>query len=166
MNQKKNYKTVFIFPLICLLLLSTGYFFGRLTGINLVKSVIIDGSIAPLVFSNQVRKSIEIIRLLNSKDELERLTGYYSLLDNKIVDENYLLERFQMEKSYPIKRSILWIMSFSDNFDEVTEIYGSIFKGAPVGIKKEILMSLKRVDEYHYLQFVKEHKVGNHLLVP
>ena len=70
------------------------------------------------------------------------------------------MERFQKEENYTIKRSILWILSFSDDTGDVLRFYSSIFsRNDP--LMKDILVLMKRIDRDYFMKFIEKNKIDN-----
>lgn len=91
--------------------------------------------------------------LLSSENELKRIEGYYSLLDYKILNTDFLIERYKRE-SYLIKPLIIWLLGYSDNKDKIMEFLSEEYKGAAERIKKEILKTMKKKDPDYYNNFI------------
>jgi len=141
-------------------LLVFGYWSGRFIGNRFLLNLISSDSLFPLLISRPVDQFYEIALLLNSRNPYSRLSGYYSLLDNKMINTQFLMERFQKEENYTIKRSILWILSFSDDTGDVLRFYSSIFsRNDP--LMKDILVLMKRIDRDYFMKFIEKNKIDN-----
>src|SRR4030067_1437562 len=64
-------------------LLVFGYWSGRVIGTRFLLNLLSSDSLFPLLISRPVDQFYEIALLLNSRNPYSRLSGYYSLLDNK-----------------------------------------------------------------------------------
>jgi len=111
------------------------------------------------LLSNPTGENIDLYKMINSSDSLERMTGYYAMLDRGFIDIAFLYDRLRREESHSIKRTIVWIMGFSSNFNSVAEIYTEYYSKAPLVIKKEILAIIKKRDRVLYDKFIKKKKV-------
>ncbi|OHD69049.1 MAG: hypothetical protein A2W19_17510 [Spirochaetes bacterium RBG_16_49_21] len=77
-----------------------------------------------------------------------------------MINTQFLMERFQKEENYTIKRSILWILSFSDDTGDVLRFYSSIFsRNDP--LMKDILVLMKRIDRDYFMKFIEKNKIDN-----
>ena len=63
--------------------------------------------------------------LLNSDDELKRISGYYSILDGGVFDAAYLKERYLKEDSFLAKKTILWVLARAGASDVLSSLYES-----------------------------------------
>jgi len=111
---------------------------GKMIGDNLISSFLSSKVVTPFFLTKPAFKYIKIYDKLNDKNELNRLTGYYALLDYNIIDLNFLKERFFLEKHLTVKKTILWIMGHSNNKNQLSKVFSSIYKKSDKHIKKEI----------------------------
>ncbi len=122
-----------------------GYGAGRVTGNRLVEGVILGESRMPLLVSKPVGQFYDIYRLLNSANPFSRLSGYYALVDNMMIDEGFLIERYGVERFAVTRRTILWALSFSENSRKVADFYRSIYGESDGETQSEIRGLMKRV---------------------
>ena len=155
----KKAATLALFPVLILV----GFIAGRFVGRGLVTSLILKNSMFPLLLSRPVNQFYDMYLLINSANPYSRLSGYYSLVDNKMINNQFLMERFQKEENYVIKRTILWILSFSEDTDSVLKFYSSIFDTNDI-LSKDILVCMKRVNREYYTKFIEIHKIQRKLL--
>ena len=135
------------------LLVALGLAAGITTGNHMIKGLISKGSLSLFLLYRPSSKYIETARLLRSNSETERLTGYYSLLENKKMDSDFLIKRYKKESLF-IKRSIIWLLGFSGD-KNISGFLAKEYIGATVNIKKEILRSIKKIDASFFDQFSK-----------
>ena len=76
---------------------------GNLLGMHLIKDYITGSGASLFLFSRPGSQYIHTAGLLNSNSELKRLTGYYSLLDNRKIDVDFLIERYKRTIYYIVK---------------------------------------------------------------
>ena len=98
-------------------------------------------------------------RLLYSSDELKRLEGYYSLLDNKIVDSDLLIDRYKQETEF-IKPVIIWLLGYSNHKDAALKFISEKYFGADRRCRKEMLKTMKRLDEIYFMNFTASNKIN------
>ncbi|MCP4138007.1 MAG: hypothetical protein GY754_43995 [bacterium] len=158
---QKNAAGIIIFFMVSSLF---GYFYGRVTGSLIIKSFLTSSRRLSLILYRPATEFYTMRKLLRSENELERLSGYYALLDNNMIDEDYLLELYTLEPSIVVKRTIIWILGFSDDFDSVKKSYSKIYAKADPLIKNEILRTLRRNDKEYYQKFIEQHKVKSEIL--
>lgn len=151
--------------LIIIIFLSlSGYLIGTGTGKLLLKSLLFSKKSSPFLIYKPAQEFFTIYRYINSSNELERLNGYYALLDNRIIDEQYLCERFNIEKSTIVKRTIVWMLGSSPGAEDMLDCFNKIYSNSNISIKREILRSLKRADEKIFNEFVNENKISIEIL--
>ena len=141
-----------------------GYFTGRLLGNRFVENVVLQQGRFPLLLSRPVNQFYDIYTLINSNNPFSRLSGYYSLVDNKMINEQFLMERFRREQNEALSGSLLWILSFSRDNDAVVTFYASVYNNSSDSIKKRILSLMKRVNRDYYMKFIKKNNVDTKLI--
>ncbi|MBN2039963.1 MAG: hypothetical protein JW864_07985 [Spirochaetes bacterium] len=149
----KILKLFFLFSVI----LIAGYFSGSLAGRSIVSSII-TGKKSVFFLYRIPLGYIVSAGLLSSEDELKRTEGYYALLDNNMIDPEFLIERYKRETGY-IKPLIIWLISFSKDKDPVLEFLSEEYQGADMRIKNGILDTMKRMDKSFFDDFVKLHGI-------
>lgn len=125
--------------------LLAGYGAGRVAGNRLVEGVVLGESRFPLLVSRPVGQFYDIYRMLNSRNPFSRLSGYYALVDNMMIDEEFLIERYGVERFPVTRKTILWALSFSENRRSVADFYRSVYGESDEEIKSEIRGHMKRV---------------------
>jgi hypothetical protein len=155
----KNAATLVLFPVLILM----GFIAGRFVGKGLVTNLILKDSMFPLLLSRPVNQFYDMYILINSRNPYTRLSGYYSLIDNKMINNQFLMERYQNEENYVIKRTILWILSFSEDSDSVLKFYSSIFDKNDI-LLRDILVFMKHVNREYYTKFIEINKIDRKLL--
>ncbi len=140
---------------ILLVAVFLGYAAGRGLGSRLVERVVIGESRFPLLLAKPVGQFIDIYRLLNSDNPFSRLSGYYSLVDNRMIDEDFIIERFRAERLDVTRTTLLWILSFSRDADRVMDFYESIYSDSDVAIQAEIRRHMQRVNAVRYAEFLR-----------
>jgi hypothetical protein len=145
-----------------LVFLISGFFSGRFVGNRFLSNLIFSNGAFPLLISRPVVQFYEMTVLLNSGNPYSRLSGYYALLDNRMINTRFLMERFNKEQDYTIKRTILWILSFSDDTGDVLKFYASVFHNNDP-FMKDILALMKRVDGAYYRKFIERNTIDKTL---
>ncbi|MFC1670027.1 hypothetical protein ACFL20_06500 [Spirochaetota bacterium] len=144
-----------VLTLLFLIILLIGYIAGKFAGSHIVSGLLVNKNRVAFLLYRPAKQYFEVYRLINSENELKRLSGYYSLLDNKIVDVNFLSERYFKENSSYVKRTIIWILGRADDFGEVMKIYKKIYKGGDKSTRRDIIESVKRRGEKYHGEFLK-----------
>ncbi len=101
---------------------------------------------------------IHTANLLSSYDELKRLEGYYSLLDNNAIDEDSLIARYKDETVF-IKPTIIWLLGYSGNKNKVLGFLSEEYNKTDQRVKSEILKTMRRLDEDFYIKFSGINKI-------
>jgi hypothetical protein len=143
---------LFLFFLLC------GFLSGRSVGNRFLSNLVFSNGAFPLLISRPVVQFYEMTVLLNSGNPYRRLSGYYALLENRMISIRFLTERFNKEQDYTIKRTILWILSFSDDTGEVLRLYASVYHNNDP-FRKDVLALMKRVDGAYYRKFIKRNSI-------
>ncbi len=164
MKTRLNFLYKFAFIFLCIILIVIGYKAGNFIGAKYISEFYSNGSRSLFSLYRPANEYFKIYGSLNSINAYERLTGYYSLLDNKIIDEEFLFDRYKREELSTAKLTIVWILSFSKNIKKVEDIYGAIYAGSNYAIKKEILRALFRMDRSAFNDFARKFKVDEKLL--
>ncbi|MDY6969230.1 MAG: hypothetical protein SVR08_11355 [Spirochaetota bacterium] len=152
-------KKIYIFC-VSILLIAGGYFIGNFSGNLLIKRFVIFRSPFVYLLYRPAYEYLYTIKVLASQDDLDRLKGYYSLWETKKIDEAFLIERYKKENSLLLKRSIIFILGFSNNKDIVSDFSTIIYKDSPWRIKMEILRTIKRLDGNLYIKFISDNKIN------
>ncbi|MBN1534987.1 MAG: HEAT repeat domain-containing protein [Spirochaetes bacterium] len=104
-----------------------------------------------------------VYSLINSPSELKRLSGYYSLMEYGHRDDAFLMERFSLERSPAVRRTIVWMLGFSEGSEQVTKFLMDAYPGSSGAVRDQILQSLSSVSPRHYRDFVKKNSIKNDL---
>jgi hypothetical protein len=152
--NRKKVNIVFVF----LLILFLGYAFGRIAG-NHVVSGLLKGKRFVLLFYRPPFEYLKTANLLYSSEELERLEGYYSLLDNKIIDKDLLIDRYKQESEL-IKPVIIWLLGYSGDKNAVLRFISEEYTNADQRLKNEILKTMKRLNEDYFKNFTASRKIN------
>ena len=155
----KKAATLVLFPVLILM----GFIMGRFFGKGFVTNLILKDSMFPLLLSRPVNQFYDMYILINSRNPYSRLSGYYSLIDNKMINNQFLMERYQNEENYVTKRTILWILSFSEDSDSVLKFYASIFDKNDI-LWRDVLVFMMRVNREYYTKFIEINKIDRKLL--
>jgi hypothetical protein len=149
--MKNYFNKIYISVILFLIILFFGYGAGRLIGTQIIKGVL-KGSKTVLLFYRPPFEFIITANLLSSYDELKRMEGYYSLLDNNVIDTDSLIERYKDETIF-IKPTIIWLMGFSGEKDRTLKFLSEEYQKADKRIKSEILKSMRMLDESYFIKF-------------
>ncbi len=146
------------------LILILGYGIGVAAGNVFIRSFITGKSRLLLLLFRPSSGFIKSIAMLNSSNELERLTGYYSMLYNDKIDMDYLMERYKMETSVHLKRTIIWLTGYSRDTGRMVDEFTVLYNGADPVVKKEILRTLHRRETGLLQKFIKANEVKPEML--
>lgn len=150
--------------LLVLLLLAVGYVFGSSIGKYLTRTLILDERRFMLLLYRPAHEYIFLYDKLNDANELNRLSGYYSLLEYRSIDNAFLIDRYKREKSPYIRRTLVWILGHSEDRSGAIDFFSSIYRDATPEIQLEILRSVKRIDESSLKQFITDQRVPKNIL--
>ncbi len=145
-------------------ILFTGFGAGRDAGRVMLSGLISGNVFSLLFFFRPASAYIHTSGLLNSSDESERLAGYYSLVDNHLVDLPFLRDRLANEQSTVNRRTILWVMAFSSDKKGLLDTYESLYPGASPDEKVEILREVCRVHQSLFTSFAERVKADPRLV--
>lgn len=137
----------------------TGLLFGSVIGDLLITGLITKGNRTAFLLYRPSAEYIYTAKLLGSNSELLRLSGYYSLLDNRQIDSDFLIERYRKEPDY-IKRSIIWVLGFAENPEAALAFFTKEYKNASKILKREMLRAMKRIDKSYYTKFIIKNKIN------
>lgn len=136
---------------------------GNLLGRHLITKFITEDSRSIFLLLNRpAYEYIHTARMLRSNNDIKRLSGYYSLLDYKKVDAAFLIDSYKREEAIYTKRSIIWLLGYSENRERVLEFLSNEYKNEQNSdrIKREILRTIKRIDKNYFSKFVKSQGIG------
>jgi len=144
---------------LCALLMLAGYGAGLLIGGGFVESILLREGRFPLLLSRPVNQFYDVYSLINSANPFSRLSGYYSLVDNNMVNEQFVADRYEREQVPVVRRTLLWVLSHAKDRDRAVKFYASIYGASDDSLKKDILRHMKRLDEKYFNGFVKENRI-------
>lgn len=145
---------------LCVALMAAGYGLGRLVGNKFMESILLREGRLPLLLSRPVSQFYDIYTLINSRNPFSRLSGYYSLVDSNMVNNQFITERYGREQLLVIKRTLLWVLSYTPDTAGALKFYSSIYASSDDSLKKDIARYMLRLDKRYYERFIKENKVA------
>ncbi|MBN2160861.1 MAG: hypothetical protein JW807_15840 [Spirochaetes bacterium] len=151
--------------LIIVALVAGGLAAGRLLGSRLLESVILSRTRFPLLLSQPVGQLNNVYALINSGNPFSRLSGYYALREKGMIDQKFVAERFKSEQEPAARRTLAWILSFSEDRSAALKFYASIYAESDDSLKKELLRIMKRLDKEYYRDFIEKNRVEK-MLIP
>ncbi len=137
---------------ITVLIFALGYQLGSILGGAMIKKMLLHQQRYFFIYP-PAQAYLTLYNRLNGKDELVRLSGYYALLDHRKIDTAFLFERYKREHTLFIKRTIIWVLGFSNRHREVIRFFTTIYEDAPLEIQDEILRSVRRLDSKQIHRF-------------
>ncbi len=145
--------------LVAMALFGAGLGLGTVAGPMLVKGMLLNGSRSSMVFFKPATEFIHTYRLINSGNALDRLSGYYSLLDNNMVIEYFLFDRFKAEKTDLNRKTILWVLGHSGSRKKLIEFYSGIYSESSRHLRSIILRNTMKMGEQYFADFIKQNNV-------
>jgi len=143
-----------------LALLAFSFLAGSVLGRYSIGQIVTRKPRYAIVLQRSARDLFTISRLLNSQSEMKRLSGYYGLYENQLIDTDFLVERLDKEASPVVRRTIIWLLGFSkDEKNALESLAGAYSSGNPL-IREEVLRSMKRIDSDYYAEFLKKGSGG------
>jgi hypothetical protein len=140
----------------CLALLCAGYWIGTGAGRSMLTGIIsLRGSLMPMLYM-PARHYYESARLLNSRDELDRAAGYYSLLEGSVPEAAYVRELYQRESSDSCRKILIWVISHSSPDLPAFSLLREIYEKSGDDIKSRVLRAMRGADRERYDAFIKE----------
>jgi len=123
----------FIFAVLIIFLcgISTGWFYGTLIINRLMRG---EFGLSTFVFMPS-KNLVDTYIMLNSRNELQRLEGYYSYKNTGLRDFDFLYKRYKMEESEIIRKTIIWIAD-EDSPEEKIPFYKKLYEVSPGKLKK------------------------------
>lgn len=111
-----------------MLLLSAGLGIGILCG-DIILSRSIKGDFLFMAFIFQPSQNfIDTYSLLNDSNDFKRLAGYYAYKESQLVDLDFLYERYKIEESDIIHKTIIWVAENSDlNDKKLVDFYKKLY---------------------------------------
>jgi hypothetical protein len=137
---------------------------GRLLGNRFMESIIMEQGRFPLLLSRPVNRFYDIYALIHSENSFSRMSGYYGLADNRMINLEFLSERFRLEREDPLRKTVLWILSYSNDTSGVLKFYLSVYKESGDSVKRRILELMMRVSNDYYIKFVRTNRIDAKLL--
>ena len=148
--------------MIILFFIFFGFVSGRCAGKGLLSGLMSGNGITAFFFFRPGETYIHTSGLLGSMDENERIAGYYSLLDSKIINPVFLKERFTMESSPAVRHAILWIMGQGIRQGgkpaDIVSAYDELYEGASPDERDEMVRALKKYPDM-LGEFTKRHNI-------
>ena len=147
------YKNVFAIFGIVVLAIGMG-FLGFSCGDKTIKKFLFANSVYPLFYPAYAYKYYSVVYLLNSPDMLDRLAGYYGLADMRNIDEDFIFTRLDKEESPVIKKTLVWLLSHSNNKKSTFKRLEEIWDLQSDEVKAEILRTLQKLDDKAFKEFL------------
>lgn len=142
-----------------ILLLILGCFIGSHLGNYLISRLLRGDNSIFFYLYQPAYEYINTLSLLESNNDLNRLTGLYSLLECKKIDVDFLIDRYKTEDLIYIKRSIIFLLGYPKKQKKILIFLSEIYHDSPWRIKLEILRTFKRIDINSYNEFLFNNKI-------
>ena len=123
-----------------IILISLSGFAGGIACGDIILSRSIKGDFLFMAFIfHPSQNFVDTYSLLNNSNDFKRLAGYYAYKESKLIDLDFLYERYKIEESDIIHNTIIWIAGNSDlNNKKLVDFYKKLYS-ISTGKTKEIL---------------------------
>ena len=132
---------------ICFIILLsiTGFAAGIFCG-DVILARSIKGNFLFMAFIFQPSQNfVDTYSLLNDSNDFRRLAGYYAYKESKLIDLDFLYERYKIEESDIMHKTIIWVAENSNlNNKKLVDFYKKLYDISATKTK-EIL--LKKIEE-------------------
>lgn len=145
--------------LIITAFLAAGFLIGMPAGLLFEKSAINGSFYFPAMCFRPSKNFAELLMLLNSDDDLKRLTGYYLYRETGIRDYDFLYERYRYDDIPLIRRTIIWIASEDPDRKKIAEFYGKIFEISSPDMQSVITAAVDKLGLDMYIDFSSKRKI-------
>jgi hypothetical protein len=163
-NNLIRSKRKILFCFFFFFLAGISYFLGSNIGYSLIENAMTERITALFILYKPAQSFQGAYRHLNSENELIRLSGYYFLLENQMINDDFLIERYAAETNEVNKRTLIWLLGYSSNQKAVIAFYNTIFQNSSLRIQKEILRSVQRFGDESVKDFIQKQKVSGDIL--
>jgi hypothetical protein len=124
------------------MILASGAITGKIAGDYILSSAL-KGNITLLTFIFSPSQGfIDTYSLLNNSNDYQRLSGYYAYRESGAVDLEFLYERYKMEDSDIIKKTIIWIAENNFKDEKLVDFYRKIYNISPENIQKSLMTKI------------------------
>jgi len=158
----ERYKLYLYFTAVVAVSLFLGLGSGIFIGKGLMRQSLAQGGHSILLF-RPAYDYFMTYGLINSNNEMKRLTGYYTLLESRYYNEDFLIDRYKKENSPVIKRTIVWILGFSGEKEKVITFYNGVYKESSRPIQRQIQEAYSRIDPSGYSDFMRKKNINSGL---
>ena len=152
----RHRKNIMAIILLCAVLFSVGLGIGRGMGRAVIWGFLIMKGSPMQVFFMPADRYINSARLLNSENELDRIAGYYSLLEGTALEQDFLKELYQKETYDPGRKIIVWVISQGKDKKAAFNTLEAVYDGSSDDLKKVIFAVMKELDSGLFESFLKE----------
>jgi len=122
-----------------------GFSIGIFCG-DVILSRSIKGNFLFMAFVFQPSQNfVDTYSLLNNSNDFKRLAGYYAYKESKLIDLDFLYERYKIEESDIIHKTIIWIAESSNlNNKKLVDFYKKLYDISTTKTKEVLL---KKIEE-------------------
>jgi hypothetical protein len=151
------------FIIIIIITALAGYASGHILGTELIKRFITGSSGLVILISRPAYEYVESASMLNSNSGFRRMSGYYSLYENRNIDPDFLMERYRRESDEYLRRTIIWLLGYSERNTTVLKFLSKEYKTTDERFKREILRAMKSLSPNYFNEFIKDNNVNKKL---
>ena len=157
-KKNDNIRKYSLIILVPVLIFTTGYAIGTCSGKGMISSLITGESRYPLLIGTPAGEIFKIYRMVNSENPLERISGYYALIDANMIDLDFLHERFLDETLPAAKLVLVKAISCTDKKKKMYDIFDSIYNKSELPVKTEIVRTLYK-NKFSLKVFAEKHDI-------
>lgn len=143
--MKEGKKTSVILAMALISGVLSGWLYG-----NHIVNQFMTGNIGVSTFIFLPSKNmIDTYVMLNSRNELKRLEGYYAYREAGVRDLDFLYRRYSLEESELIKKTIIWISEKNNDTGELRDFYKKLYEVSPGSIKRYLQ---EKINSYELIE--------------
>jgi len=88
---------------------------------------------------------VDTYSLLNDTNDFRRLAGYYAYKESKLIDLDFLYERYKIEESDIMHNTIIWIAENSNlNNKKLVDFYKKLYDISTAKTKEVLLKKIEQ----------------------
>lgn len=130
------------FAIITVIFFSSGIISGWFYGTHIIKTFMRgDIGISTFIFT-PTKNLIDTYIMLNSRNELQRLEGYYCYRETGQRDYDFLYTRYKLEESVIIKKTIIWIAETDTSYEKI-DFYKKLYDISYGSLKKYLQVKIE-----------------------
>jgi hypothetical protein len=157
-KKNENFRKYSLIIAVPVLIFTAGFMIGSCTGKGMISSLISGESRYPLLIGTPAGDIFKIYRLVNSENPLERISGYYALIDANMIDLDFLHERFLDETLSTSRLVLVKAISCSDKKKKMYDVLDAIYDKSEMPVKTEIVRTIYK-NKFSLKVFSQKHDI-------